>query len=840
MSWRLRLGDEAADAGATAGQPRGSATRHRATLSLTLVVCVGLLALAGLGHGVVPAAGGNDVPVEGTVDLDTNSPDTEFDAGEETTLQVVVTNGGEVTTSGTHPTDVRDRATEARSAEINLTSDDDVPIEVRTGNQSLGTVDSGDTVAETVDIYAVPDADPGTYDLEWTIDYRNVTVVDYEEGVGDALEIEESTVEETRSGTLTLEIADEARFDIEDVSHDVHVGDTGEYTVELTNTGTLDITNVIVTASATEQDIFFGSGGATSDRSVATWEAGETVTLTYAAGATDQALSEAYPVDLSIEYDDPDGETHTRTEQTSLAPSERQAYDVIDVEHNVSIGDDGVVAFTITNEGPRNVTAATVSLSTNDPALTFEDAEAGSGTAETFVGDWAVGENITLTKRVGASDDAAHRSYALDATVAAENTDGESLADRTTVFGIEPDPKQRYTVDHTEHTVAIDDAGILTLELTNQGPLNVTDASVQISTNDGAIAFGSGGAGEAVQFEDVAFEAADGGTPTSEAFIGDWAVNETTTVAFRTGATENALERNYTLDVLVEARDEEDKQLTPRERSIGFQPHAEQSFVLAGDDVDLRVGEDRTITGSITNTGDQPANNVVILYGSDLQNVFPRETQYAVGSLGPGETANFSFRIGISEEAEAGPRLLEFDTRYRNPAGDERLDDANDLTVQVGDQRDAFEISTVDGTFEQGESGLVEVELENTRDERVENVRAKLFTDDPLSSDDDEAFVDALEPGESTTLVFALDVDDGAIPKGYPLSIDVQYDDERGQTQLTGTYRAAVDVTDSDGDGIPLQLILLGGLVAAGGVAVLFRTKLLSLGTRVTERDGVL
>lgn len=804
-----------------------------------LAVAAVLIALAAttLLLGAVPVAASNDVPVEGTVDIDVDAPDNEFDAGEEATLQLQLSNEGEVTTGGTHPQEVRDIATEARSAEVNITDTGDAPVEVRTGTQSVGTIDSGDTVAETFDIYVEDDADPGEYEIEVTVDYRNVTVTDYGEGVGDELEVEESTEAESTTVDVTVTVADEARFEIDGVDHEIHVDEDGDLSVAVTNTGSLDVTDVVVTAQATEQAIFFGAGGASSDRSVGEWEAGETKTLTYRAGATEDALTEPYPVELSVEYTDPDGETFTRTERTSVTPLARQDYAVMGVNHSLVVGEDAIVEFRLRNEGPLNVTDATVSLTTNDPALTFEDAEGGSSTTETYVGDWSAGETVTVSKRVGASNDAAIRTYAVDATVSARDQDDEELTDRTRTFGVQPRPRQRYSIDTVNHTVSVDDDGVLTLELTNHGPLNVSDASVTVSSNDAAIVFGSGGSGEAVQVQDVAFEAADGGQPTSEAYVGDWPANETRTVKYLTGATEDALERNYTLDVTIDARDENDHALASRERSFGFRPDAEQSFRLDGDDVDLRVGEDQTITGQITNTGDQTVRNVVVLYDSDLQNVFPREEQYAVGTLGPGESKQFSFRIGISEEAEAGPRVLEFSTRYRNPDGDARIDDSQDLFVQVNDRRDAFAVRAADATFEAGESGLVAVELRNTRDEPVENVRAKVFPDTPLSSDDDEAYVARLEPNESTTVQFELGVAGGAIPKAYPMSLDIRYEDERGRTQLSGTYRVPVEVEESSGGGLPLRLLGIAGLAVVGG-AVFFRSKLLGVVARIAGRGG--
>ncbi|MFW5929989.1 MAG: COG1361 S-layer family protein, partial [Halobacteriota archaeon] len=94
------------------------------------------------------------------------------------------------------------------------------------------------------------------------------------------------------------------------------------------------------------------------------------------------------------------------------------------------------------------------------------------------------------------------------------------------------------------------------------------------------------------------------------------------------------------------------------------------------------------------------------------------------------------------------------------------------------------------------------------------DVQAKMFTDSPLDSADDEAFISEIEPGETETVVFDLSASGGAQTKTYGVSFDFRYDDERNDTKVTDTYREPVDVTPAEA-GVPWALvaivILLGG-----------------------------
>jgi hypothetical protein len=640
--------------------------------------------------------------------------------------------------------------------------------------------------------------------------------------------------------TLETSITPQGRqqYVIEGVSHDISIGDSDILTVAVRNTGPKDVENASVTIAANDPAITFEQGSGTTETFVGNWNAGETKQLQIRTAVGDEAVEREYALEATVSARDTnDNNLNARSREFGFVPEPMQDYTVRAVDHDIVIGDQGVLAVTLTNDGPRSLRNATVSLNTNDPALTFGEADGGSTTTTTFVGEWPAGENRTIRVGTAASNDAIARSYTFEASITGVDRNGSELDARTTEFGVEPLPRQQYVVENVTHTVPVDDSGILTVTIRNTGPLNVTDASVTVSANDQAIVFGSGGSGDAVQFEDVAFETGGGGAPQSEAFVGDWEAGETRTVRYQAGVTAAGLQRNYTLDLSVDARDEAGRTLSTRTRQFGFEPRAEQSFAIDGMEASLRVGEDGDLVGTVTNTGTRAARNVVVLYNSDMSNIFPRATQYAVGDLAPGESAEFRFRIGVSEEAEPGPRLFQFQPRYRNHEGESRLGDSQDVLAPVESQRNAFDFEAVNATFAAGGSDALELRVENQLNETVENVRIKLFPDAPLSSSKDEGFVEELAPGESTTVDFKLSVEGGATPATYPLELDVRYDDARGDRQLSGTYQEAVTVTESEGGGFPL--LLIGGLaLALVGVGVVFRGRLVAAGEALGDRLG--
>ncbi|MEF8780025.1 MAG: hypothetical protein V5A46_05050 [Haloferacaceae archaeon] len=819
---------------------------RRGTRFAGSIVVLAFLVAATVGLGIgagVDAVGANETrtgTVQGSADLDVSLPENGVEAGETETLDFFVANDGEVESAGRHPPEAIDRATEARSVRIDVEDASDAPIDVQTGEQFVGTIEDGESSGpQSFEVVVDEDAEPGEYEVDVEVTYRDAQFVYYTQR-GDEITYEEDVRERSETYELTVVVEDEARFETRNVTHDVGIDSSGVVTFEVENTGTEAIEDATVTATGQDQDFFFGSGGASSETYVDDWEPGETKTVEFRAGTTADAIRKYYTVTLDVEYDDPEGDRTQQTLRTAIRPHPGHQFELVDVDHTVGIDESGTLSLTVEHTGSEPVEDVAVTATSQDQSFFFGS---GGASSETFVGDWDPGETRTIEFRAGTGEEAIRKFYAVTVGLEYRTADDEAF-ERTLRTGVQPLEKQQYEVISVEHDVAVGDDGVLQVDVRNGGPRDVTEAAVTVTAGDQAIVFGSGSTGEAVTAGEVTLQPEGAGPPTSEAYVGDWEAGETVRLYYRTGATDEALQRNYSVEVSVDARNTEGEDLNPRTRTIGLRPLAEQTFSIDGVESSLHVGEDGTLEGTVTNTGDRDVENVVVVYDSDLSNIFPRETRYAVGSLEAGESTEFRFRIGVSEDAEPGPRQLEFTTRYRNHRDEVRLSDPTDVFVRVGQQREEFALRPTDATIEPGGTARIEVEIENTYGQTLRNVRAKLFTNSPLSSADDEAFVTEIEPGRTATLVFEVSASGGAVAKTYPVEIDFRYDDERDETKLSGTYRVPVEVTPSEEATLPpwLPLVLLGG---GGAVAWRYRERLPGLdrlrgsrGKSATERGG--
>jgi hypothetical protein len=260
--------------------------------------------------------------------------------------------------------------------------------------------------------------------------------------------------------------------------------------------------------------------------------------------------------------------------------------------------------------------------------------------------------------------------------------------------------------------------------------------------------------------------------------------------------------------------------------TASLSPAPEQAFAVSDVRSSLRVSETNGLSGTITNVGPSAADNAVVTLSNPGPTITPIEDSVAVGSLDPGESADFEFDVEVSSSAEAGSRQFELGVDYWDQDNTARQSDTLPTRVEIGPDSPEFDVEPVGGNLSAGSGGEFRVTVTNTRDHSVSDVSAKIYTNSPLSTSDDEAFIDQLEPGESSEIVFQLSAGGDATVKTYPVKMDFQYDDDGGDTIVSDTYQVPVDVTPStNGGGLPLVPILIAVVVVLGGVGFYYRRR---------------
>ena len=364
----------------------------------------------------------------------------------------------------------------------------------------------------------------------------------------------------------------------------------------------------------------------------------------------------------------------------------------------------------------------------------------------------------------------------------------------------------RFRVVGVDTGVQVGTNGTMAVSVRNVGTDPAREASVGLTSANSDLSFG--------------------GVATAESFVGTWRPGETRTVTFPVAIAADAERRDYTLTGAVTYTDTDGIVRTSNELRTSVRPLAEQSFSLADVSSSLRVNYEGTVEGTVTNGGPSPISDAVVVLRPASANFDASETEFAIPDLAAGESADFAFDVEVSSAADPGSRQLSFAVRYESEDGDTRTSDPLTARIQVDAERDPFTVEADDAALAAGDSGRLTLTVTNTEDETLSDVSAKLFVDDPISSSDDEAFIDALEPGESAEVTFQISTAGSTFAKDYPVSVDFEYDREDGTTQVSDSFRLPVTVEESAGGGLPLGLIVgVGAVVLIGAAVVVVRRR---------------
>ena len=453
-------------------------------------------------------------------------------------------------------------------------------------------------------------------------------------------------------------------------------------------------------------------------------------------------------------------------------------------------------------DGPGGTQGTIVSIDEEDAPITVLTDEDAIATVPT-------GGSRVASFDIAVDEDAAPDDYDIEVEV--DYRDGRTGDLTTETFDVEItiDDRAHFRVVDTDTDAHVGEEGTVSMTLENVGDQTAKDATVEVRALDRGLRLGAR-------------------STFTRTFAGDWEDGATRTLNLSADVREGTEPRSHVLEAEVEFHDEDDVERTTRPLTAGVDVGSEQAFSVTNVTSDLRVGEDGELNVTIENDGPRAVGGVVAVSETPNPNVAVRNPEWYVGPMEPGEASTAAFRVGLREDAEPGDRVLPLVVRYRTPAGDIEYSDRLDVVAAVAPELEPFGIRAVNQTIAQGETRRYRVEVENTGDERYSDIQAKLFAESPLETDDDEAYIDALDVGETRTISFGLEADDDAAIKQHPVSMDFRYEDADGDRHLTDRERMAVDVVERETP-YALYAAVVVFLAAIVGIAYWKRERLAAL-----------
>ncbi|WP_058826712.1 COG1361 S-layer family protein [Haloferax sp. Q22] len=482
-----------------------------------------------------------------------------------------------------------------------------------------------------------------------------------------------------------------------------------------------------------------------------------------------------YTASVYVDGDDVDTTHRSRIIKRDLevVVERRPAFAVRAVDAALAVGDSGTVALDVENVGPVGAADATVTVTSTDPEITFGS---GVATAETFVGQWEAGATERVEFRARVADDAIVRNYSVEVAVTYRDEDGQTRTSRSVVAGVRPTRGADFELADVDAAVAVGDTGTLTLELVNVGDATAAATTVGVSSADSEVTFGAG-------------------APAAEAYVGAWEPGETRRVSFRARVADDALDRPYSLNVAVSFRNPGGDRKT-QSLVAGLDPGAGPAFAVTVEESTLRVGGVGRVVGTVENVGGAEARDVVMRLETEDPALTPTDLDVTVGTLAPGEVAEFEYAIGLAAGSTPGTRRLPFVVEYRPPGDELRAADRTDVLAAVSTGDPAVAIEPRNATFEVDSNGRLVLAVTNTESTPQTDVTVRLVAEEPLSSEDAVAFVPRLDAGETRLVVFDLEVSGDAVPKTQVVGVEVSYEDDAGRQLSTGTQRVAIEVVE--------------------------------------------
>jgi hypothetical protein len=186
-----------------------------------------------------------------------------------------------------------------------------------------------------------------------------------------------------------------------------------------------------------------------------------------------------------------------------------------------------------------------------------------------------------------------------------------------------------------------------------------------------------------------------------------------------------------------------------------------------------------------------------------------------VGSIRSGQNSlsPVKFDLKIDKLAKAGEYTLRLDLTYDHQQNVQIINanattqtyDANywysmmkqnqTLKIKVKKQAD-FEIIRTNGRLLAGNEGIIEITIKNTGEEEARDVKAIITPSDPISTSDDKAYLNKMEPGNVSVATFKINADSKAVNKTYSIDTVLRYQTPEGDIKYSDILQAPVVVRE--------------------------------------------
>ena len=245
------------------------------------------------------------------------------------------------------------------------------------------------------------------------------------------------------------------------------------------------------------------------------------------------------------------------------------------------------------------------------------------------------------------------------------------------------------------------------------------------------------------------------------------------------------------------------------------------SVVISVDNISvsgLNAGTEGYLTLSLTNSGTISGKKATIgIKQNGNSPVVPTDSAIYVDELSVGESVDATFKISARKGAEEQTYPLDIFVTYENHEGIITTSNAVTIGVPVS-AKITFAIMSEPSKLKAGQKGLLVVEYKNTGNAPAFDAQARISAVDPFTTNDDNAYLGDILPGESAIGKFEVKVANSVTDKIYTLDSEIRYKDALNNDIVSDTVKARIDV----GGGAQAPINPLTVLAAFGAIGVVF------------------
>jgi hypothetical protein len=288
----------------------------------------------------------------------------------------------------------------------------EAPITVKTGEQSIGAVETSSPESAPFDIVIPETVTPGTYTLDVHIEYNYIESAEDTAVTAPTVDEKSRTITET----VRLDISDDARFDVTEVDSKLFVGEEGRITGRLKNVGGSIARNAEVKFTPSNENI----NALSSTVAVGDIPAGDSVPFSIPVEMTSDAEAVPSRFDLNVNYRDEDGISRETDDPEFLAEikGDRDALLVEPVNNTIPAGESRTMDLRVTNNLGETVTDIEGKFFADDPLDSSND--------ETFTTSLEPNETTTVTVDLSAAGGATIKNYPASVDFRYVDSEGDS------------------------------------------------------------------------------------------------------------------------------------------------------------------------------------------------------------------------------------------------------------------------------------------------------------------------------------------------------------------------------------------------------------------------------